>query len=73
MIRRDIANVLRDIANNKGLCDMLIAYAEFRVSQIHTSLDNTNDTNTVFRNQGAIAEVKRLATLREEILAGLKE
>lgn len=70
---RKTAHTMIDVANDKGLCDMLQAYAEHRISILNKTLQLADDTVSVYRTQGAIAELRRFETIRQEILDGAKK
>jgi hypothetical protein len=53
--------------NSKANMDALHFYMNLRVEELKEQLVHARDMDTITRFQGAIAELKRLASLREEV------
>jgi hypothetical protein len=50
--------------------DRLQAYAEARIEQHRSNLEKQKDRDRILEIQGAIAELRRLSTLRDEVIKG---
>lgn len=62
------ANGLISIVNNKVVLDSILEYIDLRVGILKDSLVFARDMEAVHRAQGAIEELKRFKTLRDEVL-----
>jgi hypothetical protein len=51
---------------------MLLEYASARIAHYHSLLETEKDHRRVAEFQGAIKELRRLKTLRDEVIAGAK-
>ena len=65
----DVARKLASFVNIKKNMDSLEIYMESRIEDMHKVLEQTEDIREVHMAQGAIRELKRLKTLRDEVLA----
>tara|TARA_R100001440_G_scaffold58567_1_gene78379 strand:+ start:25 stop:249 length:225 start_codon:yes stop_codon:yes gene_type:complete len=65
----DVARKLASFVNVKKNMDSLEIYMESRIEDMHKVLEQTEDIREVHMAQGAIRELKRLRTLRDEVLA----
>jgi len=52
--------------------NILLEYGSARIAQYHALLENEKDHTRVLEMQGAIKELRRLKTLRDEAVAGAK-
>lgn len=50
--------------------DKLQEYAKSRISYFHHILELQKEPNRILEIQGAIAELRRINTLREEVIKG---
>jgi hypothetical protein len=66
---REIAKKLLPLVGVKRNVDALNAYVEYRTHEMHKVLEQAEDTKTMFMAQGAIHELRRINTLREEAQA----
>tara|TARA_R100000995_G_scaffold79703_1_gene50908 strand:- start:1235 stop:1459 length:225 start_codon:yes stop_codon:yes gene_type:complete len=64
----DVARKLASFVNVKKNMDSLEIYMESRIEDMHKVLEQTEDTREIYMAQGAIRELKRLRTLRDEVL-----
>jgi hypothetical protein len=48
--------------------DLLEKYAMSRISTLHKQLENTKEIEAIYKIQGQIAEIRKLLTLREEVI-----
>jgi len=58
------------LVNDKDQFNCLQDYAEIRINLLLQQLSTERDMDTIVRFQGAIAELRRFSTLREETLKG---
>jgi|TARA_R100000353_G_scaffold162081_1_gene122191 hypothetical protein len=65
----DVARKLVSFVNVKKNIDSLEIYMESRIEDMHKVLEQTEDVREMHMAQGAIRELKRLKTLRDEVLA----
>lgn len=60
------------LVNDRDRYALLKEYAEKRINTLLFLISTDNDMDRVKRNQGAIAELRKFATLREEVKQGAK-
>ena len=58
------------LVNDKDMMDKLKEYAQSRIIYFHHLLELQKDTDRILEIQGAIAELRRINTLREEVIKG---
>ena len=63
---------LLPLVNDKTSMDLLQTYADARISQHLNQMSMEKDMERVKRIQGAVAELRRISTLRDEITTGAK-
>lgn len=61
---------LLPLVNDKDMMDKLQEYAKSRISYFHHILELQKEPNRILEIQGAIAELRRINTLREEVIKG---
>ena len=61
---------LLPLVNDKTSMDLLQTYADARISQHLNQMSMEKDMERVKRIQGAVAELRRISTLRDEIIKG---
>ena len=61
---------LLPLVNDKLQYETLKHYADQRIEFLRTSLETCKDQHRVLEMQGAIAELRRIATLRDETIMG---
>ena len=61
---------LLPLVNDKTSMDLLQTYADARISQHLNQMSMETDMERVKRIQGAVAELRRITTLRDEIITG---
>jgi hypothetical protein len=66
---RDIAKKLVPLVDSKKNSDLLELYMNHRIEELHKLLEQHEDMYNITKAQGAIQEVRRLKTLRDEVLA----
>ena len=63
---------LLPLVNNKHAMELLKDYARARIEVRRDQLEQTIHPNRFKSTQGSIAELRRLLTLREEVIEGEK-
>jgi hypothetical protein len=63
---------LLPLVNDKTSMNLLQTYADVRISQHLNQMSMEKDMERVKRIQGAVAELRRITTLRDEIITGAK-
>ena len=69
----EIARKLLSLVNVKKNMDCLEVYAEHRIALMHIVLEQSEDIKDIYMAQGAIRELKRIKTLRDEVIANGKK
>ena len=72
-MRKEVAKKLLKLVNVKSNTDLLELYMESRINILHKQMEQLPDMNDVRQAQGAIKELRRLQTLRNEVIAGAKD
>lgn len=67
---RDLARSLLILVNDQGHMERLQSYLAHRVEQHRNNLEKQKDRDRILEIQGAIAELRRFATLRDEVIKG---
>lgn len=67
---RDTARLLLPLVNEREQLDRLIAYADARIEQHRNNLEKQKDRDRILELQGAIAELRRFVSLRDEVIKG---
>lgn len=63
---------LLPLVNDREHMLKLQSYADSRIQTLHVYLENTTDPTKIYQLQGAIAELRRIATLRDEVISNSK-
>lgn len=63
---------LLPLVNDHDQYDRLKSYADHRISVLRGILENQKDPIKIYELQGAIAELRRVVTLRDEVLSNSK-
>jgi hypothetical protein len=58
------------LVNDKNNMDLLQEYVSARIAQYHKQLEGAKEHQRVLEIQGAIAELRRFNTLRDEVNKG---
>ena len=66
---KEIAKKLVPLVDSKKSSDLLEVYMNHRVEELHKLLEQHEDIHNIAKAQGAIQEIRRLKTLRVEVLA----
>ena len=64
----DIAKKLLPLVNVKRNLDALEIYMESRITDMHRNMEQGDDMKAMYQAQGAIKELRRLRTLRDEVI-----
>ena len=70
---RDIAIKLLPLVNDKKSIDLLNSYMEHRVEELHRLLEQQDNIYDISKTQGAIKEIRRFQTLRDEVVQRAKD
>ena len=60
------------LVNDKGFMDLLIKYADMRIEMHQKFLETEKEPMRLYERQGAIAELRRVETLRDEVIKGVE-
>ena len=63
----EIAKKLLPLVNTKRYVDLLELYVEARISESHKLMEQSDDLRVIQMAQGAIKELRRFKTLRDEV------
>jgi phage tail tape-measure protein len=63
---------LLPLVNDHSQYGRMKSYAEYRINVLRGILENQKDPTKIYELQGAIAELRRVATLRDEVLTNSK-
>ncbi len=58
---------LKKLVNDKPLWDNFVEYVDHIIDQQHRAMEQAEDSIMLYRAQGAIATLRRLKYLRDEI------
>jgi len=65
----EIAKKLLPLVNSKNNLDALEIYMESRITDMHRNMEQGDDMKAMYQAQGAIQELRRLRTLRDEVIS----
>ena len=65
----EIAKKLLPLVNFKRNLDALEMYMESRITDMHRNMEQGDDMKAMYQAQGAIQELRRLRTLRDEVIS----
>jgi hypothetical protein len=69
---KELARTILLLVNDVEKYPLLQAYIDNRIETMRSFLENTKDHQKIMEVQGAIAELRRFQTLREQALEGAK-
>tara|TARA_R100000458_G_C8168597_1_gene169952 strand:+ start:368 stop:589 length:222 start_codon:yes stop_codon:yes gene_type:complete len=72
-MRKEVAKKLLKLVNVKSTMDLLELYMNERIHVLHRQVEQLPDINDIRQAQGSIKELRRLQTLRNEVIAGAKD
>ena len=58
------------LVNDKDQMERLDQYAQYRIEQHRDNLEKEKDRDRILEIQGAIKELRRFSTLRDEVIKG---
>jgi hypothetical protein len=65
----EIAKKLLPLVNVKRTGDLMELYADMRIAEAHKLMEQSDDLRVIQMAQGAIKELRRFKTLRDEVQA----
>ena len=65
----DVAKKLVPLVNVKKNTDALEIYMDYRIDELRKLLEQHEDIYSINKAQGAIQEIRRLKSLRDEVIA----
>lgn len=71
-MEKKIAKDILPLVNNTEQYPLLQVFVESRIETLRSYLENTKEHNKILEIQGAIAELRRFQTLREQAIEGAK-
>jgi hypothetical protein len=72
-MRKEVAKKLLKLVNVKSTTDLLELYMNERIHVLHKQIEQLPDINDIRQAQGSIKELRRLQTLRNEVIAKAKD
>tara|TARA_R100000935_G_scaffold26819_1_gene46947 strand:+ start:2143 stop:2358 length:216 start_codon:yes stop_codon:yes gene_type:complete len=67
---RELYRSLLYFVNDKKQMDLLQKYVVAKISLLHRQMENLQNHHEILKVQGAIAELRRFKTLRDETIKG---
>jgi len=71
-MEKQLARAILPLVNDVDQYPVLQTYIENRIQVMRNYLENTKDHNKILEIQGAIAELRRFQTLRDQAIEGAK-
>tara|TARA_X000001382_G_scaffold79362_1_gene55692 strand:- start:301 stop:519 length:219 start_codon:yes stop_codon:yes gene_type:complete len=68
-VLKETARKILPLVDSKKNSDLLEMYMQHRIDELHKLLEQHEDMYNITKAQGAIQEVRRLKTLRDEVIA----
>ena len=69
-MNKELYRSLLPLVNDKNHFEIIQEYAEARINLLRSLLETTKDHHRILEIQGAIVELRRFATLRDEVIKG---
>ena len=69
----EIAKKLLPLVNVKRTVDLMEVYADARIAEAHKIMEQSDDLRVIQMAQGAIKELRRFKTLRDEVTKRAEE
>ena len=66
---QEVAKEPLKVVNDKKTMDALEKYMNYRVEELHKLLEQQDKISDINKAQGAIKELRRIKTLREEVIS----
>jgi hypothetical protein len=67
MMDKQVLQQIKPLVNNPKLMNSFNDYIDLQISKQHKILEQSSDTITLHRSQGAIASLSKLKLLRDEV------
>ena len=71
-MHRELAREVLPLVNDKDHHDILQKYVESRIEALHVFLETTTEHEKILVLQGAIHELRRFQTIRDQAIEGAK-
>ena len=72
-MKKEVAKKLLKLVNVKSNTDLLEFYAKERVQILYRQMEHLASVDEIRQIQGAIREIKRLTTIRDEVIEKAKD
>ena len=72
-MKKEVAQKLLKLVNVKSNTDLLEFYAKARVQILYRQMEQLASVDEIRQIQGAIREIKRLTTIRDEVIEKAKD
>ena len=72
-MKKEVAKKLLKLVNVKSNTDLLEFYAKERVQILYRQMEQLASVDEIRQIQGAIREIKRLTTIRDEVIVKAKD
>ena len=72
-MKKEVAKKLLKLVNVKSNTDLLEFYAKDRVQILYRQMEHLASIDEIRQIQGAIREIKRLTTIRDEVIEKAKD
>ena len=72
-MKKEVAKKLLKLVNVKSNTDLLEFYAKERVQILYRQMEQLASVDEIRQIQGAIREIKRLITIRDEVIEKAKD
>ena len=72
-MKKEVAKKLLKLVNVKSNTDLLEFYAKERVQILYSQMEQLASVDEIRQIQGAIREIKRLTTIRDEVIEKAKD
>ena len=72
-MKKEVAKKLLKLVNVKSNTDLLEFYAKERVQILYSQMEQLASFDYIRQIQGAIREIKRLTTIRDEVIEKAKD
>jgi len=72
-MKKEVAKKLLKLVNVKSNTDLLEFYARERVQILYRQMEQLASVDEIRQIQGAIREIKRLTTIRDEVIEKAKD
>lgn len=67
---KDTSRALLPLVNDKDMMERLQVYLDYRINKYRDLLEVQKDPNRIIEMQGALIELRRFSTIRDEAIKG---